>query len=86
MQIPSGYLIDEFGAKRIAITMASACAFGSIIMYFSFNFYLLLLSRLVIGFDVLWHTRHRTIINAFAHLKSCLAQSFMQHAQVGRPL
>ena len=50
MQIPSGYLIDEIGAKKIAIIMALACVTGSVTMYFSSHFYLLLLSRFIIGF------------------------------------
>ncbi|MDA7742381.1 MFS transporter [Francisellaceae bacterium] len=48
-QIPGGYLIDKIGAKKMAVWMTLTCALGALVMGLSSSFYLLLLSRLLIG-------------------------------------
>lgn len=49
MQIPSGYFLDHYGTKKTAILMTFFLTLGTLIMYLSNNYYLLLLSRLFIG-------------------------------------
>lgn len=49
MQIPMALLLDKFGAKGILFTFALMCGFGAFLFSYTNNFYLALLSRLMIG-------------------------------------
>lgn len=50
MQIPGGYLIDQYGPWKIALGMSFLCGVGALLMYFSvYSYTLLILSRLFIG-------------------------------------
>lgn len=49
MQIPTALLLDKFGARSIVFTFASFCGLGALIFSYTDNFYLALLSRLMIG-------------------------------------
>ncbi len=49
MQIPMAVLLDKFGAKRVLFLFALLCGLGALLFSYTNNFYLALLSRLMIG-------------------------------------
>ena len=52
LQVPIGYLIGKYGARRITSSMAIICFIGGLIMASGEGFYSLLLSRLILGIGV----------------------------------
>jgi MFS family permease len=49
MQIPMALLLDKFGARWVLFTFALLCGVGALLFSYTDNFYLALLSRLMIG-------------------------------------
>lgn len=49
MQIPMALLLDKFGARRVIFIFACLCGSGALLFIYTNNFYLALLSRLLIG-------------------------------------
>ncbi|WP_298628171.1 MFS transporter [uncultured Legionella sp.] len=49
MQIPTALLLDKFGARSVLFAFALLCGIGALLFSYTNNFYLALLSRLMIG-------------------------------------
>ncbi|MCF6776348.1 MFS transporter [Thiotrichales bacterium 19X7-9] len=49
MQMPGGYLIDRFGVKKITLWMLLCCFLGTLLMYVTSSFWMLLIARVLIG-------------------------------------
>ncbi|KTD54752.1 MFS transporter [Legionella quateirensis] len=49
MQIPMAFLLEKFGARTVVFTFALLCGMGALMFSYTDNFYLALLSRLMIG-------------------------------------
>jgi MFS family permease len=47
MQLPAGYLLDQFGLQKILSCAAGFCALGSFILYLSPNYYWILFARFI---------------------------------------